>query len=493
MMSEIINHNELKELSRKELLALLPSDLVFKVKPWKHQIAPLVCSLAYSGFFNTMDLGTGKSAVAVNMCAYLAKSKPIKVLVICLCSAVENWADEFKIHSNMKSACLRGTPEERWTMLKGTGAFIINYEGLRNMLSMKVVKNDKMKMVPDPRAIRKFLSFKFDILVLDESHKCKNPDSLNYKVINQLQKRIDKRTLLTGTPFGNTLLGVWPQYYIVDRGLTYGPNYYGYRRAYFEDKGFWGPDWKVTKSGKKKIEEKLFNRAIRYSEDEVTDLPGKVYRTVKYRLSNEQDKAYDDAYEGLDGMGGTIENKTLEFRQICGGAIKRTGKIFKKNPKLDAVKETIISVIEKDNKAVVFYEFKLEFEILSKMLKKNKIKFNYINGQSKDAHAEYTEFNTNSKSKVCLVQPKAGGASINLIGGSYCLFFSNGSSIIERKQCEKRVHRGGQKRRCFFYDFVGLNTIEIQMLKAIEEGKNFFSEVMDKENFKKMLRDELKK
>jgi SWI/SNF-related matrix-associated actin-dependent regulator 1 of chromatin subfamily A len=486
-----VNHNELKKISRKELLKLLPEDIKFKTVPWTHQIAPLVCCIAYDGFLLALDLGTGKSKVAIDCCSYMAQSgRTLKVLVICLNSAVENWQDEIHMHSDSRTTCLRGNSEEKWKALSGVGFFIVNYESMRAWLSKKVeTKKGKNKQIIDPAKFRRIQKFGFDVLIVDESHKIKSVKSLNYRMALSIQRNINKRMLLTGTPFGNTLLDIWPQYFIVDRGETYNANYYSFRKAYFEDKGFWGPDWRVTRAGKKIIESKLFNKAIRYNESEIEDLPMKVYRAIKYRLSAEQEKAYDDAFEGFDELGGTLANKTTVFRQICGGSMKSTQRIFKDNSKLEAVREVVLTIVSGGNKAVIFYEFRLEFDILKKMLKKEKIKFNIINGDVKDKHAEYTNFNNNPKYKVCLVQPKSGGASINLVSANYCLIYSNSYSIIDRKQLEKRTHRSGQTaKRCFFYDFIGVNTIEAPILKALNSGKDFFSSAIDGKSIKKLLR-----
>lgn len=406
-------------------------------------------------------------------------------------SAVENWEDEVKKHSDLRAVCLRGPTADKWDKLKGNGIFIINFEALRFMLSKKVpAKGDKMRMVPDLAKINALLKHNLDMLIIDESHLIKSNGSLNFKLITALRPHIDTRLLMTGTPFGNTLLDVWSQYFIVDHGLTFGRSFYhNFRNVHFEDKGFWGPDYRVTKKGKAAIEEKLFNRAIRYREDECNELPAKVYRSVKYKLGAGQQAEYDLAYKGLDAAGGSIENKSMVFRQICGGTIKQTGKIFKTNPKLDAVKDTVSMILEKGRKAVIFYEFRLEFEVLKKMLKSIKVhKFNVINGDTKDPHHEYTTFNEDDEYRIILVHPKAGGASINLVGGNYCLVYSNGGSVIARKQLEKRIHRATQKRRCFFYDFIGVDTVEGPMLASLKSGKDFFTQVMDKDTLKRMVR-----
>jgi SWI/SNF-related matrix-associated actin-dependent regulator 1 of chromatin subfamily A len=195
-----VDHNELKKISRKELLRLLPKDIKFKTVPWTHQIAPLACCIAYDGFLLALDLGTGKSKVAIDCCSYIAQSsRTLKVLVICLNSAVENWQDEIHMHSDSRTICLRGNSEEKWKALSGVGFFIVNYEGMRAWLSKKVeTKKGKNKQIIDPAKFRRIQKFGFDVLIVDESHKIKSVKSLNYRMVLSIQRNINKRMLLTG-------------------------------------------------------------------------------------------------------------------------------------------------------------------------------------------------------------------------------------------------------------------------------------------------------
>ena len=49
---------------------LVPSGFTFKTDPWKHQIASFLAAIANDGFLLALDLGTGKTKVAVDSCRY---------------------------------------------------------------------------------------------------------------------------------------------------------------------------------------------------------------------------------------------------------------------------------------------------------------------------------------------------------------------------------------------------------------------------------------
>jgi len=317
-------------------------------------------------------------------------------------------------------------------------------------------------------------------------HNCKSTDSLNYKMLVRLACDVPNRIMLTGTPYGKSLLGVWSQYYLADFGRTYGARYTEFRSKHFVDKGFFGPDWRVTKPGKQAIIAKLFTRAIRYHESEIKDMPPKVYRSLVFNLSAEQQTAYDDTtnYEGEYTF---TENRSMIFRQICSGIIVSTGFIFKQNPKLRLLEDLLESVVD-EHKVVIFHQFVLEAQLILQLLKKMKLNPCVLNGSTKDKYAEYKRFEVDSKARVMLAHPLSGGASINLNVARYCVFFSNGHSPIDRAQCEKRIHRGEIKESRFYYDLLANNTIEVSMLNALKRNLDLFGKTIDGKRWKRILK-----
>lgn len=498
---DITNYNILKRLSKKELLALVPEDFSFKTEPWTQQIAAFLGCIINGGFLSALDLGTGKSKVAIDACRYYEIER---VLVVCMNSAVEKWADEVEMHSDFSATCLRGDSKIKWSNLRGKGFFMVNYEGLRFWLCKKEEKKkgEGYKLVLDFKKVKRLLDFELDAIIVDESHLIRNIKSLNYKIISTLAKNIEIRLLLTGTPFGQSLLEIWPQYFVTDKGETFGKNFYRFRAMNFKDVGFLGPEYEVTKNGFKEIKKKLWRRAIRYREDEVDDLPAKVYNTIEYDLSLNQQMLYDKV---IDGEIESIRNSSMILRQICGGTLSALSQTkleidfwnFNKNPKLEALGDLIDSVIE-SNKIVIFYEFENERVIITELLmekyfNKSERAFSIatLAGVTKDPADSLRRFKEDSNCRIMLAHPKSGGASIDLISANYCLIYSMGYSVIERKQLEKRIHRGGQVKRCFYYDFLANDSIEISLYKDLRAGKDFFKKVIDEDIFKKAAKGEM--
>jgi len=505
---DIINWNDIKKIPREELLEMVPEWFKFKTNPWTHQIAAFLANISNPGFLDALDLGTGKTKVSIDTVRYYARNnKKIRVLFICLNTAVEKMRDEVKTHSELSAICVRGTTKEKWKIFnRKKNFYIINYEGLRAMLTERVVigktKDGKQKRtdILNADAIKKLISKKFDVLILDESHKIKNHKSLTFGIISVLRKAIDKRILLTGTPFGNTLLDIWSQYLIIDDGDTFGRNYTFFRNKYFENRAFvmrirgierMIPNWKPTDEGIKFITDHLYTKAIRYEESEVEDLPPKVFRVLEYDLSKKQKEEYQKLYSNLEESELTkdITNKAMGFRQISSGFIKSSDYVFKENPKLELLMDIIETVMD-EHKVVVFTDFTKSRKIIEKELNKKKIKFCSISGETKDKYSQQVTFQNDPSYRVMVAQIRSGGTSIDLFAATYCVHFEICRSVIEYKQSIKRIHRGGQTQRCYFYNLIGNNTIEVNIHKDIENGVDAFSRIADGKDFRRYISGE---
>jgi len=503
--------NDLKTFNRDELLEMVPKDFEFKTKPWTHQVAAFLATISNSGFLNALDLGTGKSKVAIDTCRYLdfigGNKNNIRVLYTCLNSAVEKMRDEILMHSDFSAVCVKGNKKEKQKIFsKKYNFYVINYEGLRAFLTERMLKSEvdvldedtglvtrkkKYKDCLNIKAIGQLMKQGFDAIIIDESHVIKSQGSLIFKIIKMISLKTKNRILLTGTPFGNTLLDVWSQYFIVDFGKTYTSSFSLFKKAYFKNVGYWGPLWVPTEKGEASITEKLYNKAIRYKESEVDDLPPKVFRVLNYNLSKKQRKLYTELLNNeYNELTIDIASKGIGFRTIASGFIKSSNYIFKKSPKLELLWD-IIENVHENHKIVVFTEYTMSRKIIEKLLKKKKIKFNSLSGETKDKGREIRTFQTNDKYRVMVANIKSGGASIDLFAATYCIYFELGGSVINHKQSLKRIHRGGQKHKCFFYYLIGKGTVEVSIYKDLQNGVNAFSKIVDKEKAKKYMLGEV--
>ena len=82
---------------------------------------------------------------------------------------------------------------------------------------------------------------------------------------------------------------------------------------------------------------------------------------------------------------------------------------------------------------------------------------------------------------------KSGGSSIDLTAATYCIFFELGGSVILHKQALKRIHRGGQMEKCFFYYLLGKGTVEVNVYKDLQNGVDAFAKIVDGKKAQKYM------
>lgn len=74
---------------------------------------------------------------------------------------------------------------------------------------------------------------RYKTVILDELSKVKNRSSQRWRYSNRLVKTIPYVWGLTGTPTPNSLLDLWPQLFLLDRGARLGRTLTSYRTTYF--------------------------------------------------------------------------------------------------------------------------------------------------------------------------------------------------------------------------------------------------------------------
>jgi SNF2 family DNA or RNA helicase len=289
-------------------------------------------------------------------------------------------------------------------------------------------------------------------------------------------------------------MDLWAQFYLIDLGETLGRTISMFRDAFFNCKiNYWGGyEYTLKNNMEDKLYERIKNKSIRYSEDEVNDLPDKVYINKYVIMPDEAFGYYDKAREGMiEALKGkkdyhTLQNNFIKFRQITSGFMRfkeeetndKFDVEFKDNPKLDMLEELLLDV-PSTSKVVIFNEFQKSGDMICARLKKLKIKHSRLYGGTKDKEKARDKFLNDKKCKVFVVNSQSGGVGLNLQIANYCVSYESPVSPIVRKQAEKRCHRDGSERTVFFYDIVMRDSVDEKILEYLEEGKDLFEAIVE--------------
>lgn len=449
----------------------------FKTRPMQHQLELFnkEKDSDYIGVF--WEMGTGKTKFAIDWLRYkfYINKTVLSTLIIVPKIGVLNWKDEFDKHSSSSSFVypLLGSGTKRVKLLDTApkeAIFVTNYEMIRTLLPA-------------------FMARQFVAIIVDESHRIKNPHSKTTKAILELSQYCKYRLALSGTPIPNNALDIWSQAMFLDKGETFGISFYGFRNKYFENKNAGNPFAKYPKYDLIDGMIPIINAKIkafgsRKLKTECLDLPEKVYETVYLTMDMQQKRVYKELVEDLityleneAAVADTAAVKAIRINQVSSGFLKtEEGKEirFKTNPKIIALK-SIIEDLPIGTKVIIWACFRNNiFQLLEEFKDYNPAS---IFGDTKNAYEQEQKFRNDPNCSVMIANPQSASVAINLVEASYAFYFSQGFNLVHRLQSEDRNHRSGSQihTKVTYYDFIFPKTIDeliISRLKQKEDLSN---------------------
>lgn len=492
------NFTWMKSLLREQImreLAHLKVKPAFKTEPWLHQLVCFYIGLMYPRFLFLLDMGLGKSKILADLITQTQRERKLEGALITVPRLIniDSWTEDLAKHSDLEPWGINvSDTEEKWERLicpKGD-VTIIDYQGLHLAVCKRIPakKGKGYDLVWDAKKLTALMR-RYNWIGLDEIHKLKNHNSLWFSIANQITKRAEFTYGSTGTLFGKEVEAIWSQFYLVDRGETFGQNLGPFRAAFFTAKmNPWkGQVLTFNKSMDAPLHKMLQHRSIRYDEDEVLDLPARVMRTLSCDMGEEQREHYMRALEGLINAGGQVsalEAQWLRMRQIVSGYLAWSDGMgdhilrFKINPKLDLLESIIDSM--GDTKIVVAYDYTETGRMIVDRVKEMGLGYEWYYGGTKDKSASRKRFLTDPKCRVFVMNSEAGGTGNDGMQAvaRYLVFYETPPEPISRKQTLKRIHRPGQLRRSFIYDLVMRRSLDKGILEDIAEGNNVYAAVV---------------
>ena len=126
-------------------------------------------------------------------------------------------------------------------------------------------------------------------------------------------------------------------------------------------------------------------------------------------------------------------------------------------------------------------------------LQKQGIRFEYLDGSSKNRLSIVKKFNEDQNIPVFLVSLKAGGSGLNLVGADTVIHYDMWWNPAVENQATDRVHRLGQKNSVSSYKLITFNTIEEKILELHNRKRGLVKEIIsrDEEMMSKLTWEEV--
>lgn len=428
------------------------------------------------------DMGLGKTVQTLALLQKIKENGLADVnLLVMPTSLIYNWEKE----------------AEKFTPLLK----ILNYTGVKRNKNISKFEDYDL-VITSYGIIRQDIEllkeFHFLYAILDESQVIKNPKSNIAKAVHNLNATY--RLILTGTPIENTTLDLWSQMNFLNPGLLGSESFF--------KNNFQKPI--ENKNNEQKIK-KLYTIInpflLRRTKDQVaTDLPEKI-ETVRYcSMTENQEKYYDEVksayknkiFEGIET--GTLDKSNFmilqgltKLRQIANHPRMVKKHYDGDSGKLKEISYMIEDAIQNKHKILVFSQFVKHLKIVSDYLKKQEIKFCYLDGQTKDRQTQVDSFQNNENLKVFLISLKAGGLGLNLTKANYVFILDPWWNPAIEAQAVDRVHRIGQKNQVFTYRFITKNTVEEKIIKLQKRKKKLATDLIttEKSFIKNLSKDDM--
>jgi len=309
----------------------------------------------------------------------------------------------------------------------------------------------------------------FDYIILDEAQAIKNASTESAKAARLLNGRY--RLALSGTPVENHLGELWSLFEFLNPGMlgpasVFKPGKNAAEKPDDETIGFWA--------------RALRPFILRRTKAQVArDLPEKVEQTLFCTLEPAQRALYNelrDHYrrallgrirsDGLEKSKMHILEALLRLRQaaIHPGLIdpKRADE---PGAKMDLILDQLREVTAEEHKALVFSQFTSMLALLRRRLDEGKIRYEYLDGQTKDRAAPVERFQNDQEVKLFLISLKAGGLGLNLTAAEYVFLLDPWWNPAVEAQAMDRTHRIGQTRSVFAYRLIAKDTVEEKVLQ----------------------------
>ena len=449
---------------------------VLKRMPYEHQKSGIKFLLGRNGAILADDMGLGKTYQSI---IAALESGADKILIVCPSSVKINWEREINAFCD-KTAIING---RKWDSSKFT---IINYDILKNFHTLNDGKKIKSGRGEEEIVVeynRHLVNAKFDLVIIDEAHKLKDPKSIRGKVMTDLCTihGIEKVWLLTGTPIANRPMDYFNLLSLIKAPIA--DNWMFFAKRYCEGKRF----FKTLKNGRKKqiwltngasnlneLHLKTKNNILRRLKNDVLDMPEKTIVTNYHELTNKQWGQYDDLWdEFIDKR--REEGKSVNLQKDLVELI-----LLRKFIAMSAIDKTIEiaeEAIEQGHKVIIFTTFTDELDEISEHFG-NKSVIHYGGMTQKAKQNSVDKFQEDDKIKVFVGNVISAGVGITLTAGDIVIFNSFSWVPGDFEQATDRSYRIGQKNNVTVYVQLFNDTISTLMWGVLQKKQDIIDEVI---------------
>ncbi len=424
---------------------LAGQELVMPFEPFPYQYEGIAWLFSQKSALLADEMGLGKTMQTITAVRLLLASGQIRrVLMVCPKPLIPNWQREFKLWAEeLPVTTLEGDANRRKMLL--------------NMKSVPVLLSNYEVVVRDLQDVDESELPRFDLVVLDESQRIKNRDSLTTQVIGRIPRV--RSWSLTGTPIENRpeeLASLFEYMGVVPKRAT--------------------PDLRQLK-------QLADVYILRRTKDLVQpDMPPRLDRDAHLELSPAQKSAYDIAEkEGvvqLNDMGDEITIQhvfelVMRLKQIT-NCDPLTGESAKKDRLVADMEEIAAS----GAKAILFSQWTKTIDWLYEHTKQFGALVYHGGVPTKQREPILKQFKEDPNSHLLLMSYGTGAVGLNLQFSQYVFLYDRWWNPAIEDQAINRAHRIGVKNPVIVTRFICKDTVEERIDLVLQQKRAIFEKVL---------------
>ncbi|MCO5568663.1 hypothetical protein L7F22_022362 [Adiantum nelumboides] len=435
------------------------------------------------------EMGLGKTIQTISLITFLIETKKQRgpYLVIVPLSTLTNWVNEFeKWAPSVTTVVYKGVPNVRKNL-----AHIIrmgNYDCL--LTTYEYIIKDKHLLG----------KIKWTHMIIDEGHRMKNTQSkLTLTLTQHYTSRY--RLLLTGTPLQNNLPELWALLnFVLPKIFNSVKSFDEWFNTPFANTGASDGSMQLNEEEALLIIKRLHKvlrpfLLRRLKKDVESELPDKVEKVIKCKMSSLQRKLYQQMKNhkmllaGDDtAIGGTkskgirgLQNAIMQLRKICNhpyvfeqvelaiNPTKENGPdLFRVSGKFELLDRILPKLKATGHRVLIFFQMTAIMDIMEDFLRFRGFKYLRLDGGTKPEDRSHllTAFNApGSDIDIFILSTRAGGLGLNLQTADTVIIYDSDWNPHQDLQAQDRAHRIGQKMEVRILRLVTSKSVEETILE----------------------------
>jgi SNF2 family DNA or RNA helicase len=469
----------------------------YKTIPYDHQRKVLEESWGAEYYALFMEMGTGKTKVAIdNMAVLFEAGKITAALVVAPKGVYDNWAkSEIQTHlpDRIQRHVMRWRPVKTAKYEEELKDFIL--DDMPNTLKIFAMNVEAFSTPRGAGIAKAFLKYNPDnMVIVDESTTIKNRKAARTKNIVNLRSMAKYRRILTGSPVTKSPMDLYAQCVLLDdRALGFNSFFAFQARYAVVQRRTMGHRSFQQITGYRRLDElnaKLDVFSNRILKEDCLDLPAKVYVRRNVELTPEQAKLYKQMKKlalakmesGELATTQSVLTQIMRLQQICCGFLQPDDGEIEPVPN-NRMSELMDVVDEVQGKAIIWASYTHDIQQIAYALRDRfgaeSVATYYGATPQEERQDIVTRFqDKKGPLRFFVGQPRTGGYGITLTAANTVIYYSNSYDLEIRLQSEDRAHRIGQKNNVTYIDLVSPDTIDEKILQALRDKINLANEVL---------------